>query len=265
MRGIQLARQGLIVVGLTVVTAQPAVTAAAERGAVWQDPQDRVWRNADGQCWRDPDTEADDGETRCPDSTSVDADESAGDEPAPAPSDSDGDGVNDGQDACPGTEAGVAVDQRGCALDSDGDTVADARDDCPGTPAGAKVDDAGCEVVVEEDITREVALEFAFDSAEVQPRYYAEVERIAELLRRYPSADVEIAGHTDSVGSRRYNQQLSERRAGAVVELLVSRFDIERQRLDAVGYGESRPRSSNDTPAGRDDNRRVEATIKAAE
>ena len=72
-----------------------------------------------------------------------------------------------------------------------------------------------------------------------------------------------LEGHTDSVGTDAYNQRLSERRANAVREVLVNQYGVEAGRVDAVGYGESRPVADNATDAGRAINRRVEAEVEA--
>ena len=77
----------------------------------------------------------------------------------------------------------------------------------------------------------------------------------------YGNTNVVIEGHTDSRGSDAYNQALSERRANAVRDELVNENGIAAERVSTVGYGESRPVSSNDTDAGRAQNRRIEAVI----
>ena len=76
-------------------------------------------------------------------------------------------------------------------------------------------------------------------------------------MRKNPSMSVEIQGHTDSIGSDEYNQKLSERRAQSVLEYFVGQ-GIAKNRLTAVGYGESQPIASNETEAGRAKNRRVQ-------
>lgn len=177
------------------------------------------------------------------------------------PRDSDNDGVVDGDDACPRTPAGVSVDTRGCPLDSDGDGVADQRDDCPGTPAGARVDANGCEVQLEREVSFDLTMQFATNSAEITGAGMQEMFDLLRFLRQYPSADAVIEGHTDSTGAAEYNQDLSERRAQAVVQALVN-SGIDRGRLTARGYGESRPVASNDTPTGRAQNRRVTVVVE---
>lgn len=177
--------------------------------------------------------------------------------------DSDGDGVPDRRDQCPATPAGVEVNYRGCPMDDDGDGVPDYRDDCPNTPQGREVDERGCKLILTrtEEITLNV--NFAYDSDFVEARYMGEIKEVAAFLKRYADAPVVIEGHTDSVASDSYNQALSQRRADAVRDVLISRFGIDAARLSAIGYGESRPIADNDTEAGRDENRRVVAVIKA--
>ena len=185
---------------------------------------------------------------------------------APAPKkpvekakDSDGDGVLDANDQCPGTPAGAAVDTNGCPLDSDNDGVHDYKDACPGTAPGVQVDEKGCEVKVAEEVVVDMRLNFDTNKYEIKPEMVAEIAKVAEFLRQYPSVNAEIQGHTDSVGSSAYNQGLSERRANSVKDYLVSNFGIDASRLSAKGYGEEQPIADNSTEEGRALNRRAEA------
>ncbi len=178
-------------------------------------------------------------------------------EPTP-PADSDGDGVTDDKDRCPGTPAGAKVDSYGCELDSDGDGVVDSKDACPGTPRGVKVDERGCEIKA-----KAISLSgiyFVTDSAELKNESVAVLNATAETLRANPGIDVEIAGHTDSVGTVDYNQGLSERRANAVRDYLIAQ-GVNGSRLSASGYGESQPVADNSTAEGRAQNRRVELRV----
>jgi outer membrane protein OmpA-like peptidoglycan-associated protein len=104
---------------------------------------------------------------------------------------------------------------------------------------------------------------FDFDSDVVRPALYPEIDRIADAMIRYPQTVSRIEGHTDSIGSESYNMDLSVRRAVAVKNLLIER-GVEPSRLEAVGYGETMPIASNDTEAGRLQNRRVEIKIAPA-
>jgi outer membrane protein OmpA-like peptidoglycan-associated protein len=103
---------------------------------------------------------------------------------------------------------------------------------------------------------------FAFNSAELtaESKKILDEDRNVARLKGEPNIRVEVAGHTDSIGSDAYNQKLSERRAQAVVDYLVSK-GVDPKRLKAVGYGKTKPIASNATEAGRAENRRVELQI----
>ena len=101
---------------------------------------------------------------------------------------------------------------------------------------------------------------FGFDSSALQPQFYPVLDDVAATLREYNQTIVEVAGHTDSKGTDAYNQQLSVRRADAVGDYLMSR-GLMRDRFIITGAGESRPIASNDSEAGRAQNRRVEITL----
>jgi len=105
-------------------------------------------------------------------------------------------------------------------------------------------------------------INFAFNSAELTPesKKILDENRDVARLKGEPDIRVEIAGHTDSIGSDAYNQQLSERRAKAVVDYLVSK-GVDPKRLKAVGYGKKQPVATNATEAGRAQNRRVELQV----
>jgi outer membrane protein OmpA-like peptidoglycan-associated protein len=98
---------------------------------------------------------------------------------------------------------------------------------------------------------------FEFDKYDLLPESYPELNRLANILKDLPDTRVEIAGHTDSIDSDSYNMELSRKRAGAVVDYLVS-VGCSQSQLLAKGYGESRPIATNDTEEGRAQNRRVE-------
>jgi len=101
---------------------------------------------------------------------------------------------------------------------------------------------------------------FGFDQSTLQPQFYPILDNVAGTLQEYNQTIVEVAGHTDSVGSDAYNQQLSERRAASVGNYLMSR-GLMRDRFITVGAGKTRPVASNDTESGRAQNRRVEITL----
>lgn len=101
---------------------------------------------------------------------------------------------------------------------------------------------------------------FDFDSAVIKPGAYDEVDRVAQVLNRYPQTRIQIEGHTDSTGTETYNLDLSQRRADAVKNALVAR-GVDPARLQTIGFGESKPIAGNDTEAGRQMNRRVKIVI----
>jgi outer membrane protein OmpA-like peptidoglycan-associated protein len=98
---------------------------------------------------------------------------------------------------------------------------------------------------------------FDFDKAVIKTDYVPELEKWVEYFKENPEATAEILGHADSVGTVEYNQDLSERRARAVVKYLVDR-GVEEDRLRSSGFGETMPAASNATSEGRQKNRRVE-------
>jgi outer membrane protein OmpA-like peptidoglycan-associated protein len=99
---------------------------------------------------------------------------------------------------------------------------------------------------------------FETNSDKILPKYYADLDKLGEALKRHANIPVEIAGHTDSIGSDEYNQELSERRAESVKRYLVQSLSIPSERVTAKGYGENQPRETNETTKGRGVNRRVE-------
>lgn len=101
---------------------------------------------------------------------------------------------------------------------------------------------------------------FRFDSAELQAGNVRAIDRLAAYLRAHPGTSILLEGHTDAIGSEQYNQKLSEQRAESVREALVAR-GIEGDRVRAAGLGEGFPVASNETLAGRSENRRVEVVI----
>jgi OOP family OmpA-OmpF porin len=176
------------------------------------------------------------------------------------PLDSDGDGVPDYLDACPNNtaeEISKGVDAKGCPLDSDGDGVPDYRDKCPNTPADQihKVDADGC---VPGDIIRmelSSSVYFDFDKAVLkQGGKDALKEMVEKVVATHAVKEVQIIGHTDSVGSTDYNQKLSERRAKAAADYMIS-LGVPAEKVTAIGKGESE--ATGKTKADRAKDRKV--------
>jgi len=159
--------------------------------------------------------------------------------------DADGDGVVNKEDKCPDTPKGTPVDATGCPQ--------------PLPPAAQPVSEAPAPVRVELDV------KFDFDKNVVKDGSKADIKAVADFMRAYPKTVTTVEGHTDSVGPDGYNQRLSERRANAVREVLVNEYGVAAERVDAVGYGESRPVADNATKEGRAINRRVEAKVEASQ
>ena len=191
--------------------------------------------------------------------------------------DSDHDGVPDNLDKCPNTPLGQKVGPDGCPLDSDGDGIPDDQDECPNTPAGAKVLPNGCALkgdcrrprAGEQVDERGCALEhnfilkgvkFEFDSDRLTPAAKEILNQVASTLQAYPEIKVDLEGHTDSVGTDAYNMGLSEKRAISVKNYLMS-SGVSGKRMAPVGYGKTRPIDTNETEAGRENNRRVELKV----
>ncbi len=125
---------------------------------------------------------------------------------------------------------------------------------------GAEVDRIGEGIAVK----FENNLLFDFDSADLRPTARTELRKLAQNLQEYPNTDLVVVGHTDSVGSDSYNMGLSQRRASAAAEYLISE-GVSPRRITTVGKGEREPIASNDTDIGRQQNRRVEGAIYASE
>jgi outer membrane protein OmpA-like peptidoglycan-associated protein len=175
--------------------------------------------------------------------------------------DADGDGVADKDDECP-NEAGPS-ENNGCPWpDSDGDSVLDKDDACP--DVAGTVANNGCPEVTEEvqKQLNEYARTILFDTgrATLKTETVSVFVDIIKILNEYPTAKFTVEGHTDSVGSAKLNQALSEKRANSVRDFLIKE-GIAADRLTAIGYGEDKPIATNNTRAGRAQNRRTEINL----
>ncbi len=214
--------------------------------------------------------------------------------------DSDGDGVPDWRDQCPNTpvEALGGIDEKGCPIDSDGDGVPDYLDQCPNTPAAAlgHVDERGCEADSDgdgvpdyKDMCPEMAgpadnkgcpeeskeiisvfrkamqgIQFETGKAKIKRNSYGILDEIAQIFLDNPNYTAEVQGHTDNVGKPQANLKLSDDRANAVRDYLISK-GVAAERLTARGYGDTMPIESNATSKGRAKNRRVEFDLTITE
>ncbi len=141
-------------------------------------------------------------------------------------------------------------------LDGDNDGVVDRLDRCPNTAAGSKVNSNGCPDV----LMTLTGINFAYDSSQIAPGSERILDNAVTALKEASTVQVRVTGHTDSRGSDQYNQKLSERRADAVRNYLMSK-GIAANRVTTTGEGESRPIESNATDDGRYKNRRVELHV----
>jgi OOP family OmpA-OmpF porin len=204
----------------------------------------------------------------------------------PAPVDLDGDGVKDAEDACP-TVAGVRSEDAktlGCPAsvppvapvaapspDRDGDGVPNEADACPDEAGAADADPkkSGCPraFVQGNQIKITEQVKFGNNSGTIlaEPATVATLEAVLRVLKEHPEIErLSVEGYSDNVGSAEANRKLSQRRADAVVAWLV-KAGIDPKRLQSAGFGLERPIDTNDTPAGRANNRRVEFRIVGAQ
>ena len=129
------------------------------------------------------------------------------------------------------------------------------------TLPGAEVERVGEGIKV---TLKENMVNFAFDKSDLQPLAKANLDKLAEILINNPDTNINIYGYTDSKGTDEYNLSLSDRRAASVKAYLISK-GIASTRMNTMGMGEASPIASNDTEAGRAQNRRVEFAITANE
>ena len=203
-----------------------------------------------------PDTDGDgveDAADKCPDSEKGIKVDASG-----CTYDSDRDGVIDAEDKCPDTEKGTKVDFRGCPADTDGDGIIDSKDKCPNSKGEGSA--TGCPevkvVVIKRLQTIASAINFETGKTTLLSTAFPKLDELAGLLKEYPDHNLKMGGHTDDVGDDKANMLLSQGRVDAVKAHLASK-GIPASRIEAVGYGESKPVASNKTNEGRAQNRRV--------
>jgi outer membrane protein OmpA-like peptidoglycan-associated protein len=211
-----------------------------------------------------PDTDADgfdDLTDKCKDQAE-DKDAFQDDDGCPDP-DNDGDGVLDGKDKCPGTQG--PVENNGCPdTDGDGDGLVDRLDNCPEEKGTEK--NHGCKnkqlVVITRDQLKILdQVKFVTGSAKLSPASNKLLDNIARVLLAHLEIwKVRVEGHTDNVGDPAKNLKLSQDRAASVVAYLVKK-GVAPERLEAQGFGDTKPLEDNSTKAGKAANRRVEFNI----
>jgi OmpA-OmpF porin, OOP family len=230
------------------------------------DPENfNTWKDEDG-CPDDPDTDGD-GVADSIDACVLEPEDKDGylDEDGCPEPDNDLDGLLDANDKCPleAEDPDGYEDADGCPEnDNDKDTVLDVQDQCPNEIGSTKAEPLGCPenrlVVVtdcEVKITQQIHFDFNKDS--IRPESHPVLDAVVEVLTKNPDIKIEVQGHTDNVGSARYNKDLSNRRAGSVRKYMVAR-GISPDRLTSSGYGMERPIVDNNTAQNRALNRRVQ-------
>ena len=182
--------------------------------------------------------------------------------------DSDDDGVPDYLDKCPNTpiEARGKIDQNGCPRDTDGDGIPDYLDKCPTIPGVAS--NNGCPEIKKEVRTlfqkALQGIQFQTGKSVILKKSFKILDQIANVLVTNPTYLIEIQGHTDNVGKPDANMVLSDKRAEAVKNYLISK-GIDPKRMTSHGYGDTKPVASNKTTAGKALNRRVEFVVSFEE
>ena len=175
--------------------------------------------------------------------------------------DTDNDGIQDKYDKCP--QIAGPLENMGCPYtDTDHDSVPDKDDLCPMTPG--PVSNNGCPVIkkeIQEVLDTAFAnLEFRTGKSIIKKSSYESLDKVAELMIKHPEFKLLISGHTDNVGRPESNMSLSQNRALAVRNYLIKK-GVDKSKLKAVWFGETKPIATNDTPEGRQKNRRVEMKI----
>lgn len=145
-------------------------------------------------------------------------------------------------------------------MDSDGDGVIDANDQCPGTPRGTEVDARGCPIEKQAPIVLK-GVTFEFDSAKLTMQAENRLDNVVDALQASDEITFRVDGYTDSIGTEQYNQGLSQRRVDSVRSYLMQHGITSSRITGTQGHGESNPVATNETAAGRAQNRRVELNV----
>ncbi|HMB55990.1 MAG TPA: OmpA family protein [Arenimonas sp.] len=143
--------------------------------------------------------------------------------------------------------------------DDDGDGVNNCNDKCPGSAAGQAIGPDGCPVPLTIDLK---GVNFDFDKDTLRPDAVAILDEAVSILSKYPQLRVEVAGHTDSIGTEQYNEGLSQRRAKVVYDYLTGHGIDAGRLVGPNGFGESKPIDDNKTKEGRARNRRTELNVQ---
>jgi len=180
--------------------------------------------------------------------------------------DNDLDAVLDGVDKCPldPEDPEGYQDEDGCPdLDNDGDTVPDLKDQCPNTPGATDQEPLGCPatpalvVVTDCEVKITQQIHFEYNKATIRKVSFEVLDAVVQVLDKNRDIKIEVQGHTDNRGGADYNKKLSDKRAGSVMQYLIS-HGVDASRLDSRGYGFDRPLVPNTSDENRALNRRVQ-------
>jgi outer membrane protein OmpA-like peptidoglycan-associated protein len=143
----------------------------------------------------------------------------------------------------------------------DGDGVILARDECPNSIPGAQVGNNGCGTETIETVRQKLEINFDTNMYNVKEEYMPEIKSIADFMIKFPQSVVLIEGHTSIRGSAEYNLTLSQKRALAIKDILIEKFNISDARITAIGYGFSRLLVEGNDDETHAKNRRIVAEI----
>jgi len=148
-------------------------------------------------------------------------------------------------------------------IDNDNDGVEDSVDQCLTTPKSDKVDEAGCTVFTQENLSFRLSVQFDSSKSVVKKEYYAEIAQMAAFFKQYPHIKATVDGYSSVDGNDAYNKKLSQQRADAIVEMLVTKYGIDASRLTAIGHGETNLIDTALTAEAHKKNRRIEVNVLA--
>lgn len=146
-------------------------------------------------------------------------------------------------------------------MDQDSDGVINARDLCADTLLGASINNDGCpaSIIVEEE--ESIRVLFANNRTEILPAFYAEIEKMAEFLAKYPDMKLRLRGHASQTGPKERNIELSEQRAQVVHDMMIEKYGVNPEQLELVWYGADKPQAQGKTEMDHAQNRRVVGSL----
>ena len=145
--------------------------------------------------------------------------------------------------------------------DDDADGVIAYREQCLNSLLGSQVNNSGCGGDTVNKVRQELKVNFSNNSAVISPRYFADIKALSNFMQHYPDLDVVIEGHSSRQGSAALNMDLSQRRAQAVMDLLINKFGISTSRVSAIGYGFERLLDEGNNSYAHQRNRRIVAEL----